>query len=133
MRDLDGLHDAAELDMLMAPVELAHLAGCEGQRDKGVREGRAGRVGLPAPHEALHAVVGATVTLRLQTFEEPPGGAALGFREKPFGPQPGLQPLLDRSQHRGQAAGCADRTAWLRSGNACAPSAATNSGHAQSS
>ena len=41
MRDLDGLHDAAEFDMLMAPVELTHLAGRESQRDKGVREGRA--------------------------------------------------------------------------------------------
>ena len=27
MRDLDGLHDPAELDLLMAPVELADLAG----------------------------------------------------------------------------------------------------------
>jgi hypothetical protein len=41
MRDLDGLHGAADLDMLVAPVELAHLAGRESQRHKGVREGRA--------------------------------------------------------------------------------------------
>ena len=46
MRDLDGLHDAAELDMLVAPVELTHLAGREGQQHKGVRRRRAGRVRL---------------------------------------------------------------------------------------
>ncbi len=34
MRDLDGLHDAAELDHLVAPVELAHLAGRKGKRTK---------------------------------------------------------------------------------------------------
>jgi hypothetical protein len=27
MRDLDGLHDAAEFYLLVAPIELAHLTG----------------------------------------------------------------------------------------------------------
>ena len=61
MREFDGLHDAAELDLLVAPVELADLAGCEGQRDKGLGECRAGFVSFPA----LHAVIGAAVALGL--------------------------------------------------------------------
>jgi hypothetical protein len=32
MRDLDGLHDTAKLDMLVAPIELADLARCKRQR-----------------------------------------------------------------------------------------------------
>ena len=42
MRDLDGLHDAREFDMLMAPIELAHLARRKRQRHIGLRQGRAG-------------------------------------------------------------------------------------------
>src|ERR1700688_1285275 len=33
MRDLDRLHDASELDVLMAPVELADFTGSKRQRD----------------------------------------------------------------------------------------------------
>ena len=57
MRDLDGQHEAAELDLLVAPIGLADLAGRESQWNEGLYEGRAGLVGLPALNKALHAVV----------------------------------------------------------------------------
>ena len=79
MREFDGLDDTAEFDLLMAPIELADLAGCEGQRDEGLGECRAGFVGFPALHEALHAVIGAAVALCLQPLEQATRGAALGF------------------------------------------------------
>jgi len=100
MRDLDRLHDAAEFDMLMAPVELADLAGGKRQRDVGLRQGRAGFGCLPALHEPLHAVVGAAIPLGLQPFEQPTRGAPLRLGQQAFGSQPGLQPLLECSQHR---------------------------------
>ena len=100
MRDFDGLHDAAELDVLMAPIELAHLAGRKDKRNKGLGDGGAGFGRLPPPHEALHAVIGAAIPLTLQSFEQPPAGAALGFREGAFGVQPGLQRLLEGAKHR---------------------------------
>ena len=79
MRELDGLHDAAEFDLLVAPIELADLAGGEGQRDKRLGECRAGFGGFPALHEALHAVIGAAIALGLQPLEQATRGAALGF------------------------------------------------------
>jgi hypothetical protein len=39
MRKLDGLHDAIELNMLMAPIELADLAGRKHQWNKGLCDG----------------------------------------------------------------------------------------------
>ncbi len=69
MRDFDGLHDPAELDMLMAPIELADLAGRERQRHIGLHEGRAGFDGFPTPDEPLHAIIGAAIALGLQPLE----------------------------------------------------------------
>jgi hypothetical protein len=94
------LHDASQLDMLVAPIELADLAGRKRQRNEGVRQGRPGFGRLPALHEPLHAVVGAAVTLDLQALEQTTRGAALGFGKQAFGPQPGFQHLLERPQHR---------------------------------
>jgi hypothetical protein len=59
----------AEFNMLMAPIELAHLAGGERQRNKGVGQGWPGLGGFPPPHETLHALVGAAVSVALQAFE----------------------------------------------------------------
>ena len=91
MRDLDGLHDPAELDVLMAPVELADLAGRERQRHEGLGESWAGFDGFPAPDEPLHAVVGTAVALSLQPLEQPACGAALGFRQMALDCKPSLQ------------------------------------------
>ena len=41
MRDLDGQHEAAEFDLLVAPIELADLVGRESQWNEGLCEGRA--------------------------------------------------------------------------------------------
>ena len=95
VRDLDGLHDAVDLDMLVAPIELTDLTGRECQRDKGMRQRRAGFDSLPTLNEPLHAVIGAAIALGLQALEQPPRGAPLGFREQTFGSQPGFQPLLE--------------------------------------
>jgi hypothetical protein len=65
MCDLDGLHDASEFNMLMAPIELTDLAGRKRQRHIGLRQRRAGFGCLPTLHEALHAVVGAAIPLGL--------------------------------------------------------------------
>ena len=65
MREFDGLDEAAEFDLLVAPIELADLAGDESQWNKGLGERGAGFVGFPALHEALHAVIGAAVALGL--------------------------------------------------------------------
>ena len=100
MRDLDGLHDASQFDMLMAPIELADLAGRKRQWNEGLRQGRAGFGRLPTLHEPLHAVVGAAIPLDLQALEQPSRGAALGFGKQAFGSQPGFQLLLERPQHR---------------------------------
>ena len=98
MRDLDGLHDAVEFDMLMAPIELADLARRERQRDKSMRERWAGLGGFPALNETLNAVVGATISLGLQPLKQPARGAALGFRQQTLGSQPFLQRLLKRAE-----------------------------------
>jgi hypothetical protein len=100
MRNLDGLHDAIELDMLMAPIELADLAWRKYQRNKGLCDARTRLGRLPAPHKPLHAVVGTAVSLGLQSLEQPARGAPLGFGEMAFHPQPAFQRLLERSQHR---------------------------------
>ena len=100
MRDLDGLHDPAELDVLMAPVELAVLAGRERQRHEGLGESWAGFDGFPTPDEPLHAVVGTAVALSLQSLEQPACGAALGFRQMALDPQPGFQDIFECPQHR---------------------------------
>jgi hypothetical protein len=63
MRDLDGLHDANEFDMLAASIELADLAGRKSQWNEGLRQGRTGFGRLPTAHETLHAVIGAAVEL----------------------------------------------------------------------
>jgi hypothetical protein len=99
MRDLDGLHNAVELDVLMAPVELTDLAGSKRQRNVGLRQGRAGFGCLPALHEPLHAVVGAAIPLGLQALEQPTRRPALRFRQQALSAQPGLQRLLERPQH----------------------------------
>ena len=91
MRDLDRLHDASELDVLMTPVELTGLAGAECQWNEGLRQGRAGVGCFPA----LHAVVSTAIPLGLQALKQPTGRAALRF-----GAQLGLQCLLERSQYR---------------------------------
>ena len=75
MRHLDGLHDPAELDMLMAPIELTDLAGEERQRHVGRGESWAGFDSFPTPDEALLAVVGATIALGLQSLEQTTCGA----------------------------------------------------------
>ena len=54
MRDLDGQHQPADFDLLVAPIEPAALAGRESQWNEGLCEGRAGLVGLPALNKALH-------------------------------------------------------------------------------
>ena len=100
MRDLDGLHDASEFDLLVAPIKLADLARRKTQRNKGLRQGWAGFGRLPTSHEPLHAVVGAAVSLNLQALEQTTRGAALSFGEQPLGPQPVLQRRLERPQHR---------------------------------
>ena len=100
MRHLDGLHDAGELDVLMAPVELADLARRKRQRNVGLRQGWAGFGRLPALHEPLHAVVGTAIPLGLQPLEQPPRGAPLCSWQQAFGAQPGLQRRLERPQHR---------------------------------
>jgi hypothetical protein len=51
MRDLDGLHDASEFDLLVAPIKLADLARRKIQRNKGLRHGWAGFGRLPTSHE----------------------------------------------------------------------------------
>ena len=60
VRDLDGLHDAVDLDMLVAPVELTDLTGREGQWHKGLRRWCAGFGRLSTLNEPLYAVVGTT-------------------------------------------------------------------------
>ena len=100
MRDLDGLHDPAEFDVLVAPVELANLAGRERHRHKGLGQGRADLDGFPAPHIPLHAVVSAAVALGLQSLEQPTRGAPLSFGQLAFNLQPGFQGRLERTQHR---------------------------------
>jgi len=101
MRQFDGLHDAAEFDLFVAPIELAHLAGCEGQRDEGLVECRAGFAEFPALDEALDAIIGAAIALGLQPLEQAPRGAALGFWQQLLGLQPALQPILESAEHRG--------------------------------
>ena len=101
MRQFDGLHDATEFDLLVAPIELAHLAGCEGQRDEGLVECRAGFAEFPALDEALDAIIGAAIALGLQPLEQAPRGAALGFWQQLLGLQPALQPILESAEHRG--------------------------------
>jgi hypothetical protein len=96
MRNLDGLHDATELDMLVAPIELADLAGRKRQWNESLRQGRTGFDRLPAPHEPLHAVVGTAVALDLQTLEQATRRATQGFGQQTLGPQPGFQRLLER-------------------------------------
>ena len=91
MRHLDGLHDPAELDVLMAPVELADLARRERQRHEGLGESWAGSDSFPTPDEPLHAVVGTAVALRLQSLEQPACSAALGFRQMALDCKPTLQ------------------------------------------
>ena len=132
MRNLDGLHDASELDMFVAPVELADLTGSKRQRNVGLRQGRAGFGGLPPLHEPLHAVVGTAIPLGLQSLEQPPRGAPLGFGQQALGSQPGLQRRPGTLPASASAAFAVDRPVQTGSGNACEPSDETVSGHARS-
>ena len=95
---LDGLHDAVDLDMLVAPVELADLARREHQGHEGVLDGGPGLACLPLLHKALHAVVGAAIALSLQALEQTARGAPLGLGEMPFGLQPAFQRGLEFTQ-----------------------------------
>ena len=63
MRHLDGLHHAIDLNVLVAPVELADFTGRECQGNKGFLGGRSDLTCIPLLYEALHAVVGAAITL----------------------------------------------------------------------
>ena len=53
MRDLDGLHDAAEFNLFVAPIELAGLAQGQTPVNEGLRQGGAGFGSLPALHIPL--------------------------------------------------------------------------------
>ena len=101
MREFDGLDEAAEFDLLVAPIELADLAGDESQWNKGLGERGAGFVGFPALDEALHAVIGTAVALGLQALEQAARGAALGFWQEALGLEPVLQSLLEGAEPRG--------------------------------
>ena len=93
VRQLDALHHPAELDLLMAPVELCRVARWEHQRNEGLRAGAAPARVLPGFHSALHAVVGPCVAGRLQILEQPPGGAPLTLRALGVLFEPALEPL----------------------------------------
>jgi len=84
------------LDMLKETDLRLNFTGCERQRNKGMRQARAGFGGLPALNEPLHAIVGAVITLSLQALEQPARGTTLSFREQALGSQSGLQRLLER-------------------------------------
>lgn len=84
---LHPLNHAANLHLLLAPVKLVGLAGCERQGNKGRR---LGGLLFVVTDEALHAVVGALVAQSLQVFEELLGAAALplgslGIEVQPLG------------------------------------------------
>ena len=51
MRDLDGLHDASEFDLLVAPIKLADLARRKIQRNKALGHGWAEFGRLPTSNE----------------------------------------------------------------------------------
>ena len=69
MRYLDGLQDAAQLDLLMAPIKLAGVTWQNQQGYEGFGELRTLLGGFPAFDEALHAVISAAVADFLQTLK----------------------------------------------------------------
>lgn len=98
---LGGLHDAVDLDLFMAPVELINLAWGEHQGHEGILEAGPGLPRLPMLHETLHAVVSTAIALGLQSFEQTARSASLRLGKMTFGLQPGFQPGLELTQFGG--------------------------------
>ncbi len=99
MRQLYALRHPAQLDHLVAPVELAGLAGWERQRHEGLgHAGAAGAPCLPLLHKALHRVIRASVALGLKPLEQAAGRPPLPPRQAGFDGQPLLQLGLEISQ-----------------------------------
>ncbi|CAG1012332.1 hypothetical protein BURK2_04494 [Burkholderiales bacterium] len=99
VRHLDRLHHAAQLDLFMAPIELAGLAGRERQRHKGFDHGGTARPPrLPALHKALNGAVRTTVALGLQALEQALGSPLLALRQAGFD----VQPLFQQGQELAQ-------------------------------
>jgi hypothetical protein len=99
---LDAQRHTTDLHVFLAPVKLASITGCKHQRDKGFLDTRLGLCRFPLFHEALHAVVGTSITLGLQAFKEPLGSAALRFGELTLCVQPTFQyrPESPQLRHR---------------------------------
>ena len=96
--NLDGQRNTSDLDVFLAPVKLAGITRCKDQRDKGFLNRRPRLCRLPLLHEALHAVVGASVALGLQAFKEPLGSTSLRLGELALGGQPAFQYGLEFAQ-----------------------------------
>ena len=69
MRHLNGLQDAAQLDLLLAPIKLAGVTRQKQQGYEGFGELGTLLGGFPAFDEALHAVTSAAVADFLQTLK----------------------------------------------------------------
>jgi hypothetical protein len=95
MRELDHLIDAAELDVLVAEVELVRLARRKGLRDKGARHRH------PAPlegaHLPAHRIHRARITFQAQRLVDPLRRALLPRRQFRLRLEPRLQRLEKRT------------------------------------
>ena len=100
MGDLDAQRYATDLNVFLAPVKLAGIAGRKDERDEGFLDRRPRLCRLPLFHEALHAVVGAPVALGLQAFKESLGRPSLRLGEVALGGQPAFQYGLESAQFR---------------------------------
>ena len=76
VRHLDGHGQPADLQLLMAPVELIGLAWCKFQRHVGVRRLEP-RLLPPTPYEPSHGVVATLVALSLKLLEQDLGRASV--------------------------------------------------------
>ena len=96
---LGGLRRPAQFDRFVAPVELAGLAGREGQRHEGLgHAGAAGTGSLPPLHETPRRTVRAPVAFGLRPLEQPPGRPTLPPGQAGLEIQPLFKPGLETAR-----------------------------------
>ena len=96
MRDFDAPAQAADKDVLTAPVELEGFAQGKAERNIGRTLGVGVDFRFPAPDKGADAAITSRVALRLQRLIQMNGGAPLAFVAVPVGFQPLPQRLGPR-------------------------------------
>ena len=99
VRHLHRRRNPAQLDLLVAPVELVGVARREAQRhERLARRGQPAPLVLPAAGVAAHGVIRAFVALAAEKIGDPRQGQPVLLRRRRVGRQHRLQPLDEQTQ-----------------------------------